>query len=115
MKLHAVDVKTLPSRDSIAFVSQRASPATYAWVKVVGVQNYESRLTGDPFVAAVVVHVPIHAVCRHTVPDTASIDLSSERSYKHAKPQAETRRVCAQRVSSPREVGVRVYHERISS
>ena len=32
------------SRDSIAFFSQRASPATYAWVKVDGVQNYESWL-----------------------------------------------------------------------
>ena len=42
--LRVVDVKVLPSRDSIAFVSQRASPATYAWVKVDGVQNYESRL-----------------------------------------------------------------------
>ncbi len=44
LKLRVVDVKALPSRDSIAFVSQRASPATYAWVKVDGVQNYESRL-----------------------------------------------------------------------
>ena len=34
LKLRAVDVKALFSRDSIAFVSQRASPATYAWVKV---------------------------------------------------------------------------------
>ena len=41
LKLHVVDVKALPSRDSIAFVSQRASPVTYAWVKVDGVQNYE--------------------------------------------------------------------------
>ena len=44
LKLRVVDVKALPSRDSIAFVSQSASPATYAWVKVDGVQNYESRL-----------------------------------------------------------------------
>ena len=44
LKLHVVDVKALPSRDSIAFVSQRASPATYAWFKVDGVHNYESRL-----------------------------------------------------------------------
>ena len=44
LKLRAVDVKALFSRDSIAFVSQRASPATYAWVKVAGLQNYESRL-----------------------------------------------------------------------
>ena len=44
LKLRVVDVNALPSRDSIAFVSQRASPATYAWVKVDGVQNYESRL-----------------------------------------------------------------------
>ena len=44
-RLRVVDVKVLPSRDSIAFVSQRASPATYAWFKVDGVQNYESRLT----------------------------------------------------------------------
>ena len=44
LKLRVVDVKALPSRDSIAFVSQRASPATYAWFKVDGVQNYQSRL-----------------------------------------------------------------------
>ncbi len=44
LKLHVFDVKALPSRDSIAFVSQRASPATYAWFKVDGVHNYESRL-----------------------------------------------------------------------
>ena len=44
LKLRVVDVKSLPSRDSIAFVSQRASPATYAWFKVDGVHNYESRL-----------------------------------------------------------------------
>ena len=44
LKLRVVDVKALPSRDSIAFVAQRASPATYAWFKVDGVQNYESRL-----------------------------------------------------------------------
>ena len=44
LKLRVVDVKALPSRDSIAFVSQSASPATYAWVKVDGLQNYESRL-----------------------------------------------------------------------
>ena len=43
LKLRVVDVNALPSRDSIAFVSQRVSPATYAWVKV-DVQNYESRL-----------------------------------------------------------------------
>ena len=45
LKLRVVDVKALPSRDSIAFVSQRASPATYAWFEVDGVQNYESQLT----------------------------------------------------------------------
>ena len=44
LKLRVVDVKALPSRDSIAFASQRASPATYTWVKVDGVQNDESRL-----------------------------------------------------------------------
>ena len=44
LKLRVFDVKALPSRDSIAFVSQRASPATYAWFKVDGVHNYESRL-----------------------------------------------------------------------
>ena len=44
LKLRVVDVKALPSRDSIAFVSQRVSPATYAWFKVDGVHNYESRL-----------------------------------------------------------------------
>ena len=44
LKLRVVDVKVFVSRDSIAFASQRASPATYTWVKVDGVQNYESRL-----------------------------------------------------------------------
>ena len=44
LKLRVVDVKALPSRDSIAFASQRASPATYTWVQVDGVQKYESRL-----------------------------------------------------------------------
>ena len=44
LKLRVVDVKALPSRNSIAFVSQRVSPATYAWLKVGGSQNYESRL-----------------------------------------------------------------------
>jgi hypothetical protein len=43
LKLRVLDVKAIPSRDSIAFVSQRASPATHAWVKVDGIQNYESR------------------------------------------------------------------------
>ena len=36
LKLRVFDVKALPSRDSIAFVSQRTSPATYAWVKLMG-------------------------------------------------------------------------------
>ena len=44
LKLHVFDVKALPSRDSIAFVSQRACPATYAWFKVGGIHDYESRL-----------------------------------------------------------------------
>ena len=38
LKLRVVDLKALPSRDSIAFVSQRASRRT-------GVQIYESWLT----------------------------------------------------------------------
>ena len=44
LKLRVFDEKTLPSRDSIAFVSQHASPATYTWCKVDGVHNHESRL-----------------------------------------------------------------------
>ena len=44
LKLRVVDVKVFVSRDSIAFASQRASPATYTWVQVDGVQKYESRL-----------------------------------------------------------------------
>ena len=44
LKQRVVVVKALVSRDSIAFVSQRASPATYAWFKVDGLHNYESRL-----------------------------------------------------------------------
>jgi len=34
LKPHAVDVKAFVTRDSIAFVSQRAVPTTYAWTKV---------------------------------------------------------------------------------
>ena len=42
LKLRAVDVKAVLSRDSIAFVSQRASPAAYAWTKFEGVLGTES-------------------------------------------------------------------------